>query len=222
MAWLLRILAVFPLPVLHLLGWWLYLLAFYVVRWRVPLARANIDAAFPEKTAKERERILRDCYRNLGAALMEGIWGYGASAEALARRVRFLNPGSRRKLEHGEPLGDPARRTRVQLGVAAARGRRAPRHPDRRRLQAAEARRRRRVCPRCAAPLRREPDPAQQLPLRGDAPRRRAPRLRDARRPDAAQAHAQALDPLPDRDTAFFLGPSASRASSTRTSSTSR
>ena len=92
MAWLLRILAVFPLWVLHLLGWWLYLLAFYVVRWRVPLARANIDSAFPEKTAAERALILRHCYRNLGAALMEGIWGYGASREALGRRVRFLNP----------------------------------------------------------------------------------------------------------------------------------
>ena len=92
MAWLLRILAVFPLSVLHLLGWWLYLLAFYVARWRVPLARANIDGAFPEKTADERARILRDCYRNLGAALLEGIWGYGASAAALTRRVRFLNP----------------------------------------------------------------------------------------------------------------------------------
>ena len=92
MAWLLRILAVFPLPVLHLLGGWLYLVAFHVVRWRVPLARANIDAAFPEKSAEERERILRDCYRNLAAALMEGIWGYGASADALKRRVRIVNP----------------------------------------------------------------------------------------------------------------------------------
>jgi len=92
MAWLLRILAVFPLPVLHAMGAWLYLVAFHVVRWRVPLARANIDAAFPEKPPEERERILRGCYRNLAAALMEGIWGYGASADALKRRVRIVNP----------------------------------------------------------------------------------------------------------------------------------
>jgi KDO2-lipid IV(A) lauroyltransferase len=92
MAWLLRILAVFPLRVLHAVGTAIYLVAFYVVRWRVPLARANLDAAFPEKTAGERERILRGCYRNLGAALMEAVWGYGASAEALKRRVRIVNP----------------------------------------------------------------------------------------------------------------------------------
>jgi KDO2-lipid IV(A) lauroyltransferase len=92
MAWLLRILAVFPLPVLHLLGWWVFVVAFYVVRWRVPLARGNLDAAFPEKTPDERYRILRDCYRNLAMALMESIWGYGARGKALEPHVRFINP----------------------------------------------------------------------------------------------------------------------------------
>ena len=92
MAWLMRILAAFPLPVLHFLGWWLFVITFYVVRWRVPLARSNIDAALPEKSPAERYRILRDCYRNLAMALMEGVWGYGASAEALKPRVRMVNP----------------------------------------------------------------------------------------------------------------------------------
>lgn len=92
MALLLRILAAFPLPVLHALGWWLFVVAFYVVRWRVPLARSNLAAAFPEKSEAERSRILRDTYRNLGAALLEAIWGYGATAAELKRRVRIVNP----------------------------------------------------------------------------------------------------------------------------------
>ena len=92
MAWLMRLLAAFPLPVLHFLGWWLFVIAFYVVRWRVPLARSNIDGALPELPADERRRILRDCYRNLAMALMEGIWGYGATGAALKRRVRIVNP----------------------------------------------------------------------------------------------------------------------------------
>ena len=87
----LRILAAFPLPVLHVLGWWLFVIAFYVVRWRVPLARGNLAAAFPDKPEEERERILRDCYRNLGLSLLEAIWGYGANGEALKRRVRIVN-----------------------------------------------------------------------------------------------------------------------------------
>ena len=56
MAWLLRILALFPLPVLHLLGWWLYLLAFYVVRWRV-LARANST----RRSRRRRSSGIRSC-----------------------------------------------------------------------------------------------------------------------------------------------------------------
>lgn len=89
---LLRILAAFPLALLYPLGWGLYLIAFYVVRWRVPLAQSNIDSALPELPLAERRKILRDCYRNLGSALIEGIWGYGASADALRERVTFLNP----------------------------------------------------------------------------------------------------------------------------------
>lgn len=92
MAILLRILAAFPLPVLRALGWGLYVAAFFVVRWRVPLARANLDASLPDLPLAERRRILRDCYRNLGATLMEAIWGYGASADELRRRVTILNP----------------------------------------------------------------------------------------------------------------------------------
>ena len=91
MAWVMRILAVFPLPVLHALGWGLYVVVFYLVRWRVALARDNIGAAFPEKTPAEREAILRDCYRNLGMSLLEAVWGYGATGAALRSRVRILN-----------------------------------------------------------------------------------------------------------------------------------
>ena len=92
MAFLLRILAVFPLPVLYAIRWGLFVAAFHVVRWRVPLARANIESSLVELSPDERRRVLRDCYRNLGVTLMEGIWGYGASAEALRERVRIVNP----------------------------------------------------------------------------------------------------------------------------------
>lgn len=93
MVFLMRIVARLPLPVVHGLGWALYLVAFHVVRWRVPIARRNIDAAFPDKTPRERARILRECYRNLGMTLLEAVWGYGASAEELTRRVVIENSG---------------------------------------------------------------------------------------------------------------------------------
>ncbi len=61
MAILLRILAAFPLPALYVVGWCLYWATFYVARWRVPLARANIDGALAHLPPEQRRRILRDC-----------------------------------------------------------------------------------------------------------------------------------------------------------------
>jgi KDO2-lipid IV(A) lauroyltransferase len=91
-ALLFRALALLPLPVLHALGYALYVVVFRTVRWRVRLARSNIAGAFPEKTPAERDAILWDSGRNLAFTTMEAIWGYGASGEALMRRVRFDNP----------------------------------------------------------------------------------------------------------------------------------
>jgi len=92
MGLLFRLLAMFPLPVLYRLGDALYVAVFHVARWRVALARRNLEGAFPEKTPIEREAILRDSYRNLSRTLMEAIWGYRASGEALLERIAFENP----------------------------------------------------------------------------------------------------------------------------------
>ena len=89
---LFRALALLPLPVLHALGRGLHVLAFHVFRWRVKLARENLAGAFPEKSHAEREVILRASYLNLARTLMEAIWGFRASGEALMRRVHFENP----------------------------------------------------------------------------------------------------------------------------------
>lgn len=92
MSLLLRALALLPLSVLYRLGDSLYAIVFHLVRWRVELARRNIAGALPEKPAEERERILRDSYRNLCRTLMEAIWGYRASGQALLDRIEFDNP----------------------------------------------------------------------------------------------------------------------------------
>jgi len=92
MGFLFRALAMLPLPVLHRLGDGLHFVVFYVVRWRVALARRNLEGAFPEMSPSERETILRNSYRNLSRTLMEAIWGYRASGEALLARIAFENP----------------------------------------------------------------------------------------------------------------------------------
>ena len=66
--------------------------AFHVMRWRRDRAERDVANAFPEKSAAARARIVRDSYRNLADTLVEAFWGFGASAEALGRRVAFENP----------------------------------------------------------------------------------------------------------------------------------
>ena len=89
---LFRALSLLPLPVLHRMGDGLYFFVFHVIRWRVPLARKNVAGAFPDKSSDERETILRHSYRNLCRTLMEAIWGFRASGEALTARVSYENP----------------------------------------------------------------------------------------------------------------------------------
>ena len=89
---LLRLLAWTPLPLLYVYGDILHFLTFYVIRWRVDLARRNLAAAFPAMPEAEREAVLRQNFRNLARTLMEAIWGSRASGEELMRRVAFENP----------------------------------------------------------------------------------------------------------------------------------
>ena len=92
MQFLLKFLTRLPLAVLHELGRAIFRIAFYVVRWRRPLASANLRNAFPEKTEAERADILKQSYRNLANLIVEGFYGYGASAEEMRRRVHVENP----------------------------------------------------------------------------------------------------------------------------------
>ena len=81
-----------PRRVLDGFGYVAYFFVYRVLRWRRALAATNIANAFPDKSDDERAAILRQSYRNLGHFLAEALWGWNASAEALAARVRIVNP----------------------------------------------------------------------------------------------------------------------------------
>ena len=89
---LLKSLTRLPLPVLYELSRALFRVAYYVFRWRRPLAAENLRNAFPEKTESERAAILKQSYRNLADLIVETLYGYGASAADMQRRVRIENP----------------------------------------------------------------------------------------------------------------------------------
>lgn len=91
MRYLLAALTRIPLPLLYSGSWFVYFLAFHVLRWRRAQVERDLAIAFPERSERERAAILRRSYRNLADTLMEIIWGLGASAEAITRRVSFEN-----------------------------------------------------------------------------------------------------------------------------------
>jgi len=88
---LLKLVARLPLPLLYAWGWLIYLFVFHILRWRRDQVANDIALAFPDRGAAERARILRQSYRNLADVVMEALWGFGASSEALAGRVSFEN-----------------------------------------------------------------------------------------------------------------------------------
>ncbi len=92
MRFLLNGLTRIPLPVMYVLAWIIYFVAFRVMRWRRARAELDLSNVFPEKDDAERARVLRRAYRNLADMLVEAIWGFGAPADALMRRVTFENP----------------------------------------------------------------------------------------------------------------------------------
>ena len=92
MQFLLKSLTRVPLPLMYGFAWLTYFVAFRLLRWRRDRAELDLRNAFPEKSDGERTRLLRQAYRNLADTMVEACWGFGASAEALTRRVAFENP----------------------------------------------------------------------------------------------------------------------------------
>jgi KDO2-lipid IV(A) lauroyltransferase len=92
MQFFLRALTRMPLSLLYAFGELMYFVAFHLMYWRRDRAEHDVANAFPEKDRAERAAIVRRSYRNLADTLMETFWGFGASAEAIKKRVTFENP----------------------------------------------------------------------------------------------------------------------------------
>ena len=92
MRFFLKALTRLPLPVLYAIGSCVYLFVFHVMRWRRDGVAADLANAFPSRSAAERARIMRQCYRNLADTIAEAFWGFGADVDAIKARVTMDNP----------------------------------------------------------------------------------------------------------------------------------
>lgn len=82
----LRLLSFIPLPVLYLLGDFIYALLFYVFGYRKQVVMNNLSIAFPEKSAEERRKIMKAFYHNFCDTFMEMIKLFSWNKEEIVKR----------------------------------------------------------------------------------------------------------------------------------------
>lgn len=86
---LLYAVAYLPFWVLYRISDVLFVLVYYVVRYRRKVVVKNIDECFPEKTETERKKIVRDFYRHLADTFVETIKLLHVSDDEMRRRIVF-------------------------------------------------------------------------------------------------------------------------------------
>jgi len=75
-----------PFRVLYILSDGIYLLVYYVIKYRRDVVANNLLIAFPEKTAAERKKIEKDFYKGFVDTFIETIKLFSISGEELNKR----------------------------------------------------------------------------------------------------------------------------------------
>jgi len=80
------LISVLPMRVLYFLSDGIYVLVYYVFKYRRDVVMKNLQIAFPEKSAKEKERIAKKFYHNLLDTFVETIKMISASKKFILKR----------------------------------------------------------------------------------------------------------------------------------------
>src|SRR5687768_5361395 len=88
---LLKLIARLPFWFLFLLADLLFVILFYLVRYRRKVTQTNLANAFPEKTPLERAQIEKKYYRFLADMILESLKMASLSAEEVRKRCVFIN-----------------------------------------------------------------------------------------------------------------------------------
>jgi KDO2-lipid IV(A) lauroyltransferase len=83
------LLSLLPWRVLYIISDGIYLLLYYVIRYRRDVVSSNLSIAFPEKSIEERKQIAKMFYKNFVDNFIEVIKFFSISKEELQRRFTF-------------------------------------------------------------------------------------------------------------------------------------
>lgn len=91
LGWLLKGVAMLPFPVIYLLSDLLFVIVYYVARYRRRTVLDNITASFPDKTEKECRAVARRFYRHLVDLFFETVKLGHVSDDEMRRRMVYEN-----------------------------------------------------------------------------------------------------------------------------------
>jgi len=94
--WLISIL---PFKLLYLLSDAVYGLLYYIIGYRKKVVKENLDLVFPDKSEKEKKRIMKKFYHHLCDMILESIKSLTISEKAMKERFTFTNLEEIHKLE---------------------------------------------------------------------------------------------------------------------------
>ncbi len=86
-----HLVSLLPFRVLYLLSDVLFVVLYYVVRYRRTVVKENLRNSFPEKTDAELEQIEKKHYRYLADLIVESVKMRSISSQEMLRRFRYVN-----------------------------------------------------------------------------------------------------------------------------------
>ncbi|HEY0894954.1 MAG TPA: lysophospholipid acyltransferase family protein [Sphingobacteriaceae bacterium] len=86
-----HLVSLLPFPVLYLLSDGLFIVLYYVVRYRRTVVQENLRNSFPGKTAAELGEIEKKHYRYLADLIVESVKMKSMSRQEILKRFRYVN-----------------------------------------------------------------------------------------------------------------------------------
>ncbi|MDP3468214.1 MAG: lysophospholipid acyltransferase family protein [Daejeonella sp.] len=88
---LLYLISLLPFPVLYFLSDTLYIILYYIIKYRRKVVADNLSNSFPEKSKSELEQIEKRFYRYLADLILESVKTISISAKEIKKRFVFKN-----------------------------------------------------------------------------------------------------------------------------------
>jgi Kdo2-lipid IVA lauroyltransferase/acyltransferase len=88
----LLLLSILPWRIGNFISWKMYVLLYYILRYRRKVVQRNLENSFPEKPEEERTKIEKLFYKHLADVFMDGFRAFTISKDELREHLYCKNP----------------------------------------------------------------------------------------------------------------------------------